>query len=72
MSQNQEKNRDGRAVSSLDSFNRKAGKAGRDGRESYLKHPSPHLVVEEVYSVVVKFQRQGLQEGDVVRHDLLI
>lgn len=40
--------------------------------QCYLKQPRPHLVVEEVHCVVVKLQRQGLQEGDVVRHDLLV
>ena len=32
----------------------------------------PHLVVEEVHRVVVEFQWQGLEEGDVVGHDLLV
>lgn len=31
-----------------------------------------HLIVEEVHCMVVEFQGQGLEEGDVVRHDLLI
>ena len=32
----------------------------------------PHLIVEEVYSVVVQLEGQRFQEGDVVGHDLLI
>lgn len=32
----------------------------------------PNLIVEEVHCVVVEFQGQGLEEGDIVRHDLLI
>lgn len=32
----------------------------------------PHLIVEEVHCVVVELQGQGLEEGDIVRHDLLI
>lgn len=32
----------------------------------------PHLIVEEVHSVIVEFQWQGLEEGDVVGHDLLV
>lgn len=32
----------------------------------------PYLVVKEMHSVAVELQRQRLQEGDVVGHDLLI
>lgn len=35
-------------------------------------HSWPHLIVEEVHGVVVEFKWQGLEEGDIVGHDLLI
>lgn len=33
---------------------------------------APYLIVEEVHCVVVEFQRQSLQKGDVVGHNFLI
>lgn len=39
---------------------------------SDLSHLWPHLIVEEVHSVVVEFEGQGLEEGDIVGHDLLV
>lgn len=33
---------------------------------------SPYLIIEEMYGVIIKLQGQGLQEGDIVCHDLLI
>lgn len=32
----------------------------------------PHLIVEEVHGMVVEFEWQGLEEGDIVGHDLLV
>lgn len=32
----------------------------------------PYLVVKEMHSVIVELQRERLQEGDVVGHDLLV
>lgn len=32
----------------------------------------PYLIIEEVHGVVVKFEWQGLKEGDIISHDLLI
>lgn len=41
-------------------------------RLSYLRPAWPHLIVEEVHSVVVKFKWKRLQEGDIVGHDFLV
>lgn len=33
---------------------------------------APYLVIEEVHCVVVEFQRQSFQKGDIVGHYFLI